>query len=154
VQSTIPRFALRACLRCDFSVRLEAIGCLRAHFPALAAPWSRGPFSRRFAERVLNSLPKVIQDGSVRRHGRGPRAAGRECVRAALRFRSQSKIAAQGRRKASRGSAGAHPSPEHAVWQSEVNRKGVAGACGAAHTTRHVFMLFFLPSFLFLLFKT
>jgi hypothetical protein len=76
VQSTIPQFALRACLRCDFSVRLEANGYLRAHFPALASPWSRGPSSRRFAERVLNSLPKVIQDGSARRPEGDPAQRG------------------------------------------------------------------------------
>jgi hypothetical protein len=38
-----PPIALRACLRCDFSVRLEANGCSCARLPALAAPWSRVP---------------------------------------------------------------------------------------------------------------
>jgi hypothetical protein len=67
-------------------------------------------------------------------------------------------------------SAGARPPAEHAVWHSEVKRKGVAGGtpqdvspdmysctasffflklkrgrggCGVAHTTRHVFVLLF-----------
>jgi hypothetical protein len=47
-------------------------------------------------------------------------------------------------------SASARPPAEHAVWHSEVKRKGVAGGVALAHTTRHVFM-HFLSSKSFLL---
>jgi hypothetical protein len=103
---------------------------------ALAFP----PWLRHGRGALLASLRRVIflrektelevefKPSSARRHGRGPRAAGRECARAALRFRSQSKIAAQARAERELGdSAGARPPAEHAVWHSEVKRKGVAG---------------------------
>jgi hypothetical protein len=69
-----------------------------------------GPFSRHFAERVLNSFRSRFLRSLCEATGRGPRAAGRECARAAIRFRSQSKIAAQGRRRR-RGVVQRHTSP-------------------------------------------
>ena len=87
------RFALSC--GCNFSVRLEAIGCSRAHFPP-DLRLGAGPFSRRVAELFsksshscskYNDLSAPLQEhrdsrgvekrmGTATRHGRGPADEG------------------------------------------------------------------------------
>ncbi len=160
---TRPRPPFGLSCESNFSVRLEAIGCSRAHprvglkpSPALqsqSATWHfslssqpRGLTSRagplsRVVSQSLSMLDALFKCGSASRHGRGP--ATKEWGGNAPSSQS-TQIAQQNRTtgecKARSGLCYTRPDSEDTIWQSEVRRKGVAGAARTKwRGTRHVY---------------
>jgi hypothetical protein len=89
---------------------------------------------------LASSVIKVALRGDARR---GPASRG-EVKRASSRWTqiAQQNCSTGERTSAGGSSASARPASEHAIWQSEVSLKGVAGGLASGtrrQTTRHVY---------------
>jgi len=140
VCKALPPAPLRALLRFDFSLWLEAMGCFKHSLPT---PSSRVPFrvmSQGLAKSFENGFPTSLLR-SARRREKGPQPIGWGGERAS----SPSTQIAQknhtaGEREARAGLCFTHPASEDGIFQSEVRRKGVAGDTDTqCCVTRHVY---------------